>query len=116
MPTVFIADEIPALDGQKVTVHGTYTQVDVRQRAPRDTRPPQLDGHVALVLADGRRIYLEPSWSAVALRPAEERARLDGKAVEVVGLLHATMPEPEIPVARLTAPCILAVESMRLKQ
>lgn len=113
MPPVTTHDQIAALDGQTATVVGTYTQVDVRRRHPRDTRPPQLAGHVALTLADGRKVYLEPIWSEAALRPEDERARFDGQTVAVTGTLHATMPEPEIPVATLTAATLTGITAVR---
>ena len=109
------ADAVPALDGQRVTVLGTYTEVDVSRRHPRDTRPPRLLGHVAVVLSDGRKVYLEPSWSPEALRSEEERAAWRDKPVRVTGTLHARMPEPEVPVASLTAPCLSPVVSLEPK-
>jgi len=108
-------DQIAALDGQTVTVHGTYTQVEARRRHPRDTRPPDLQGHVALVLDDGRKVFLEPIWSPDALRPDDERARLTGQPVAVTGTLHATMPEPEVPVATLTAACLTPVTAVEAR-
>ena len=111
-PLVSSAAAIPALDGHTVTVQGIYTEVDVRQRHPRDRRPPTLLGHVALVLSDGRRVYLEPSWSETALRPAAERSALRDRPVRATGTLHARMPEPEVPVASLTAPCLSSVTSL----
>ena len=108
-------DQIAALDGQTVTVHGTYTPVEVRRRHPRDTRPPDLQGHVALVLEDGRKVFLEPVWSPDALRPDPERAQLTGVAVAVTGTLHATMPEPEVPVASLTAACLSPVATVEAR-
>ncbi len=115
MTVVTTHDQIAPLDGQTVTVHGTYTPVEVRRRHPRDTRPPDLQGHVALVLDDGRKVFLEPVWSESALRPDDERARLTGQAVAVTGTLHATMPEPEVPVATLTAACLSPVTGVEAR-
>lgn len=93
--------------GAEVTVTGIYRQVDIR----RKQKPPaQYRGHVAIELADGHRIMLEPSWSDAALRPAEERQRFDGKPVVVVGTLHATPPPPPEPVAALDMPCLSPVQ------
>lgn len=112
LPLVSHADEIPSLDGQTVVLKGTYTEVDVRKRHPRDTRPPNLLGHVALVLSDGRSVYLEPIWSNKALRPETERQTWRDQPVRVTGTLHARMPEPEVPVASLVAPCLSPVTTI----
>lgn len=109
MSPVTTGPQIAPLDGQNAVVEGVYTEVDVRRRHPRDTRPPELKGHVALVLTDGRKVFLEPTWSDNALRPDAERDRWRGQTVRVHGTLHARMPEPEIPVASLTAPCLSPV-------
>ncbi len=109
------AEALSDVDGQTVTVLGTYTEVDVGKRHPRDTRPPRLLGHVAVVLSDGRRIYLEPTWSPQALRSAAERDAWRDKPVRVTGTLHTRMPEPEVPVATLTAPCLSPVVSLEPK-
>ena len=112
VPLVLTADAIPGLDGQTVTVIGTYTEVDVRKRHPRDTRPPVLQGHVGLILADGRTVYLEPMWSDQALRSEPEREAWRDRPVRVTGTLHARMPEPEVPVASIQAPCLSPVTSI----
>lgn len=112
MATVTAHAQIAALDGRSVVVVGTYTQVEVKRRHPRDTRPPEYVGHVALVLEDGRKIFVEPVWSDDAIRSEKERAELDGKPVAAHGVLHATMPEPEIPVAMPTAACLSAITAI----
>jgi hypothetical protein len=94
-------------------VFGVYHQVDVRQ-AP--TGDPQFRGHAAVRLEDGEDVFLEPTWSDDALRPADEIERLDGKRVRAAGVVHAEAPEPPEPVAAIISPCLHPVESVDLDE
>ena len=112
-PSISSGSEISAHDGKKVVLKGTYTQIEVRKRHPRDERPPEYTGHVAITLDDGEQVFLEPTWADASIRSEDERSRFDGQPVEVTGTLHSQQPEPEIPVAMPMGPCIAGVESIR---
>ncbi len=103
-------EDVGRLDGRRVAVVGTYVQMDARM-LPEP--PPEYEGHAAVRLADGGEVWLEPSWSDAAIRPAEERERFTGREVEVVGLLHAEAPEAPEPVAQIVSPCLSPVEEVR---
>jgi hypothetical protein len=98
--------DVARLSGRVVAVHGTYRQVDVRRK---QTPPPRLEGHAAVALDDGTLVFLEPAWSARAIRPEDERRSLDGRRVVATGLLHARAPSPPEPVAALIDPCLSPV-------
>lgn len=76
-------------NGTLVEVFGTYQVV-------ADGKDPgaAATDHVAIVLSDGTLIHLQPPWHPDAARPADERARLGGKAVVAKGLLFAECPPP----------------------
>lgn len=82
----------------------------------RKTGAPVHAGHAGVRLADGTLVLLEPSWSQAALWPAEERRRLSGKAVAVIGKLHAQAPRPAgEQVAQVIGPCISPVEEVKAR-
>jgi hypothetical protein len=105
------ADDLERASGRRGAVVGVYHQVDVRQVAEG---PPQYDGHAAIRLEDGVDVFLEPTWSDAALRPADEIERSDGKRVRAVGVVHARAPEPPEPVAAIVSPCVAPVEAVEL--
>ena len=74
-----------------VVVEGVYEQRDVRMRPIGE---PLYEGHVALELDDGTRVYLELQQEPAARRSAEERQRFEHRRVRATGLLFATNPGP----------------------
>jgi hypothetical protein len=100
------------LDGKKVLLVGTYRQIDVRMRRKP---PPVYRGHVAIVLEDGTEVLLEPVWKKTAIRPPDEIARFDNKAVRVLGTIHKVAPECPEPTANLLLPCMTDIESIELQ-
>jgi hypothetical protein len=76
-------------NGSLVEVFGTYQVV-------ADGKDPgtAATDHVAIKLSDGTLIHLQPPWHPDAARPADERAKLGGKAVVAKGLLFAECPPP----------------------
>jgi hypothetical protein len=104
--------DIQAWSGHRVILTGIYHQVDLRMRQKPRT---MYSGYVAIRLGDGTDVNLEPSWSPAAIRTSEELARYDGKAVEVIGVVHDKAPEPAEPVAYVTNPCVCPVEVIRLQ-
>jgi hypothetical protein len=64
-------------------------------------------------LRDGTDILLEPNWSSTAVRSVEERARYDGKRVEVIGVVRSEAPAPAKPTAYVMGPCVTPVEAIR---
>ncbi len=107
-----VSDDSPAVrdaadrdrkNGTMVEVFGTYHQVAGGQ-AP----DAPLDGHAAIQLADGTQIYLQPPWHPEAIRPDEELARYEGKAVVAKGLLFAECPAPPDGRAYARVPCLTA--------
>ena len=101
--------EIQEVSGRRARLAGVYQQVDLRQKP----RPPAVfAGQVALVLDDGAAVYMEPSWSEVALRSSEERSQFEGRRVVVTGVVWAEMPEPPEPLAHVLGPCVSPVEKI----
>jgi hypothetical protein len=105
------ADDLQRASGKRGAVIGVYRQVDVRQAAEST---PQYDGHAAVELDGGARVFLEPTWSDDAVRPAEEIERCDGRRVRATGVVHARAPEPPEPVAAIIDPCVHPVEAVEL--
>jgi hypothetical protein len=103
--------DLERASGKRGAVVGVYRQVDVRQAAEG---APQYDGHAAVELDGGGRVFLEPTWSEEALRPAEEIERCDGRRVRASGVVHARAPEPPEPVAAIIDPCLHPVEAVEL--
>jgi hypothetical protein len=103
-------DDVAAHAGGPAVVRGIYTLVDVQKRPVAE---PKLLGHVALKLADGTSVFLEPMWSNAAIRPEAERQAFAGKMVDASGTLHAETPEPPVPMAMIVAPCLSPVEDIR---
>jgi len=109
-PTIIARNtDISGHDGERVVVVGTYGQLDVRMR---QKPPPVYRGHVALTMADGNQVLLEPIWADAAIRSEEERAAWDGKEVRVTGRLYARGPEPPEPIATMVVPTLSPVESI----
>lgn len=102
--------DVQALSGQRVTLAGTYRQVDLRMRRKP---PPVYTGRVAVVLDDGTKVLLEPNWSEAGARGPEELERYDGERVEATGVVHSRSPKPPEPIAYITGPCLSPVEDVR---
>ncbi len=105
--------DLEKASGDRGVVVGVYHQADVRQAPAGD---PEFDGHAAVRLEDGIDVFLEPTWSEQALRPAEEIERCDGKRVRASGVVHAQAPEPPEPVAAIVSPCLHPVEAVDLAE
>jgi hypothetical protein len=103
------SSDLEPASGSRGAVIGVYRQVDVRQNAEG---PPRHEGHAAVQLEDGIDVFLEPTWSDDALRPAEEIARCDGRQVRAVGTVWSSAPEPPEPVAAIVSPCLHPVEAV----
>jgi hypothetical protein len=92
-----------------VTVEGVYEQQDVRMM---QVDPAELfEGHAAIVLSDGERVFLYPQQDAEAIRTADERARFEHRRVRASGLLLATNPRDG---AVITSPCLIDLKSIDL--
>ncbi|MFM2478178.1 hypothetical protein [Celerinatantimonas sp. MCCC 1A17872] len=109
LPRVLSQKDIAPHNGLKVTVIGTYRQIDIRYKQQSKT---EYSGYVGIALSDGQIVMLEPSWSAAALRSNEEVLLFNGKLVSVIGILHAEAPPPEEPSAALVTPCLRGVQSI----
>ncbi len=92
LPLVTSGDEVRANLSTYVVVEGVYEQQDVRMRPP--TPEPLYEGHAALVLGDGVKVYLGLQQEPEGLRSAEERERFENQRVRATGLLFATNPGP----------------------
>ncbi len=94
-----------AKDGARVAVVGVY-------RFYPD--PPGVDTSgapraVRLQLTDGVGPFLDPFWSARAIRPVPEVEQFLGKRVRVTGIYHKDMPiNPDDPpqASRMGGPCL----------
>lgn len=101
--------DVRSLSGQRVTLTGTYHQVDVRMRR----KPPAAyAGHAAIRLRDGTDVLLEPTWSSAAIRTSEEHTRYEEQRVQVIGVVHHEAPKPVELVAYVTGPCVSPVEEI----
>ena len=107
LPVVASGDDVKPNVSTYVVVEGVYEQQDVRMRPP--TPEPLYEGHVALVLSDGARVYLYPQQQPEARRSAEERERLEHRKVRATGLLFAKNPGPG---AAIAAPCLADISSI----
>ena len=98
--------------GQRVEIEGIYTAREVRPSSGGGA------GQVVVVVSDdGREVMLEPFWHPDVVRPAEERARFEGRRVRVVGTYHREQPpQPGLPEGAVAASyggaCIHPVESV----
>lgn len=92
LPIVTSGDELRANLSEYVVVEGVYEQQDVRMR-PSPTEP-RYEGHAALVLDDGLKVYLGIQQEPEGRRSAEERERFEHQRVRATGLLFATNPGP----------------------
>ena len=106
-PVVASGADVKANVSTYVTVEGVYEQQDVRMRPP--TPEPLYEGHVALVLSDGTKVFLYPQQKPEALRSEDERARFDHQRVRATGLLYAKNPGPG---AVIDAPCLADVSTI----
>lgn len=109
LPMVGELAGIEAHDGARVRVRGRYVSVDVRRAA---LPPPVHRGHAAIELADGRRVYLFPTWRDESRRPLDEATRLEGRAVVAVGTIWRRAPEDPEGGASLIDPCLDPVEAI----
>jgi hypothetical protein len=92
LPIVISGDDVRANLSEYVVVEGVYEQQDVRMRpSPPE---PLYEGHAALVLDDGVKVYLGLQQEPEALRSAEEREGFENRRVRATGLLFATNPGP----------------------
>jgi hypothetical protein len=107
VPIVASGDDVRQHVSTYVVVEGVYEQQDVRMRPP--TPEPLYEGHVALILSDGARVYLYPQQKPEARRSEEERERLEHRTVHATGLLFATNPGPG---AAIDAPCLADISSI----
>lgn len=107
LPVVVSGDDVRRNVSTYVVVEGIYEQQDVRMRPP--TPEPLYEGHVALTLNDGARVYLFPQQTPEARRSPEERERFDHRRVRATGLLFATNPGPG---AVIDAPCLADISSI----
>lgn len=105
------AEQLAQADGKRATLIGLYRRLDARQN---QEPPPVYRGHALLVLSDGERVYLEPSWSDAAIRSAAEQASFDGQRVELTGIVHRDVPPPPQDVNYILGACISPVEHIRL--
>ena len=92
LPIVTSDDDVRANVSTYVVVEGVYEQQDVRMRpSPPE---PLFEGHAALVLGDGVKVYLGQQQKPEGRRSAEERERFEHQRVRATGLLFATNPGP----------------------
>ena len=109
LPVVTAEADVESNAGRYVTVEGVYEQQDVRMM---QVNPDvQFAGHAAIVLSDGERVFLYPQQDAEAIRPADERARLEHRRVRASGLLLPTNPRDG---AVITSPCLIDLKSIDL--
>jgi hypothetical protein len=109
LPVVSARADVETHATRYVTVEGVYEQQDVRMK---QVDPAELfKGHAAIVLSDGERVYLYPQQDAEAIRPADERERLEHRRVRASGLLLPTNPREG---AVITAPCLIDLRSIDL--
>jgi len=108
MAVVRAMDDLVRHDGERAIVAGRYRCVErpirgiVRERRPAD--------HAVIDLKDGTKVFLEPFDSGEGLRPEAERARFEGKTVQVHGIVHKRMPaRGQSPLA----PCISDITRIR---
>jgi hypothetical protein len=113
VPAVRGRADVSAHDGELARVFGTYREVDVRMRPEGE---PRLVGHVAIELADGKRVSLLPVWDDDARRPEAEVARFRGRAVVVVGTVEERAPEDPDGGASPTGPCVWDVKALSLAE
>ena len=107
LPTCSTIAECSAHDGKRVQIVGVYTLHNVMPGRPldRDTAP------VRITLDDGPGPFIGAYWHRDAIRPQDERARLDGRRVRVTGtFLRQMPPNPDPRAASLGGPCVHLVE------
>lgn len=100
-------------DGERIAAVGVYTVHDPFPTRKRDASLPLL-ARLAME-DDAEGPFLEPFWHPSAARPADERDRLAGRRVRVVGTFHAEQPgRPGAAEAEASfgGPCIHPVESV----
>ena len=109
LPVVTAQTDVESHATRYVTVEGVYEQQDVRMM---QVDPAELfEGHAAIVLSDGERVYLYPQQDAEARRPTDERERFEHRRVRASGLLLPTNPREG---AVITAPCLIDLKSIDL--
>lgn len=100
LPDVTVGSDLGLHDGREALVRGTYRAVPRPVRAAARELPTD---RAVVVLADDTRVWLEPVDEPGSVRPSEERARLEGRAVVVRGVVHQYMPSRgQAPLA----PCV----------
>ncbi|HEX5724351.1 MAG TPA: hypothetical protein VFX98_02730 [Longimicrobiaceae bacterium] len=114
LPTCASLAECRRHDGERIAAVGVYTVHDPYPVRKRDADLPLLARLAMDDTAEGP--FLGAFWDAAAGRPEEERARLAGKRVRVVGTFHAQQPERpggSEDEAAFGGPCLQPVESVR---
>ncbi len=107
-PIVTSSDALFEQEGKRITLLGTYVQIDVRMRQ----RPPEVyRGHAGVQLSDGTTVYLEPLWLEAAIRSEAERTRT-GKKVRVTGTFYTQMPPAPEPMTLPMVPCLHPVTTV----
>ena len=109
LPIVADKSGIAEHAGDRVRLVGRYTQLDVRMKP---SPPPLYRGHVLIALDDRTGVLLEPEWRDEAIRPPDERRRLDGRRVEVVGMILPRAPRHPEGANSLAMPCLTDIESI----
>lgn len=106
--TVVHESDIGPAAGQQVEVRGIYTPIALGRRPSAEPAPT----HVAVQLADGTRVLLEPPWRPTACRDAAERSAHDGRPVRAVGTILVSVPEEFEGAQTPLLPCLVDVVSV----
>jgi hypothetical protein len=107
--SVTTREEFDRADGRAVEAVGVYEAVAKPRKGPPDPSAPR--DHAVIVLADGTRVWIEPTHSPSATRSEQERRRLDGRRTRAAGTARRRMPAKG---ASLIAPCLQDVRSVEL--
>lgn len=110
LPAVTTSTDVGTNDGAQVRLVGVYTELDARMK---QDPPPVYAGHVAIELADGSKVTLNPVWHKDALRPEDEIKLLRGKRVEIVGMIFKRAPADPRGGASPIGPAIFDIKSLR---
>ena len=100
-------------EGERIAAVGVYTVHDPYPGRKVDAELPLL-AHLAMKDSEDGP-FLEAFWSPAAARSDEERERLAGRTVRVVGTFHADQPPQPGSTGKEAAfggPCIHPVESV----
>lgn len=106
-------------DGQRVLVVGRYTPVLLTKRPGQPNPADVVPGKpttVTIDLENGVSLMLEVYHRPSGLRPVEEIARLAGKRVEIIGVLHERTPSRHTDdgeAQTMIGPYVGSIESLR---